>query len=130
MKHVIAPVLLLASLLGATSAFARGGNNDPFKIEVDCDGIYLPGDVVTYLITVEDRVLATHPVDFTLELAIPGLGTRTLRAGSTTITPNQTTTMTFNLRLPARAPNGRYTLMTTGTSPTFTSLDTCSFQVQ
>jgi len=101
-----------------------------FQAEIDCGGIVIPGDSVPYTMDFENETSASIALDGNLTIDIPNLGTRTLRERSFTLAPNQVVSITKQLNLPGRAPNGRYVLTLTTSSADETTFDTCSFHVQ
>lgn len=119
----------LALVLSA-SALASGGSNDPYKTEIDCNGTYMPGDVVDYQFEIEDRANRRHDITWSFEVRLPGGRTVLLNSGSYTITRNETTFLNQSIEIPANVPNGRYTLIVSSDSAQHSFSDTCSFHVQ
>jgi uncharacterized membrane protein len=121
-------LLAVTALVGLSPAAAQ---LPPFSAEVDCDGIFAPGDTVPYTLRLENQTLEPIPLDLTIELFVPGRGTRTLKSGSLTLGANQDRQKTFTVRLPAGAPlSNDYEVIVTADSADETSFDTCSFKVQ
>lgn len=127
MKSWITRTLTGMALLVLASAAPAAAQS--FIAEVDCGGVFAPGDSVSVTVRLEEQALTSHDLDLLLELSIPGVGTRQ-RGGPLVLGPNQDVIRTFTLNLPAGAPTGSYQGSITASSDSEISFDTCSFQVQ
>jgi hypothetical protein len=107
---------------------ALGQTMGPFQVEVDCGGVFMGGDSVPYLITAQNQTLEAQPIQLSLRLRGP-FGVFPLFTTDVTLGPNQDIALNRSLGLPATVPNGNYTLVIIGAGTSFTSFDTCSFNV-
>ena len=113
--------------LSPLSALAGGGG--PFSTEIDCDGVFMGGDAMPYTIRAENQTLEAQPIDLSLRLRRPGGGAFPLFTVSITLGPNQDLVVPRSLGLPAGIQAGNYSLVVIGAGVSFTSFDTCSFNV-
>jgi hypothetical protein len=118
------------TLVGLLAASALPAMAQSFKAEVSCTGIFAPGDAVPVVANVENKTLASIPLDVNTKVQVPGRGELPWKKASFTLGPDQHRTARLTLNLPGTAPTGPYLVTITATSATEMSFDTCSFQVQ
>ena len=126
-KLIRSTALLAIVALAATSAIAQP---PPFEAEVDCDGIFSPGNTVPILLELTNQTDAPISISVRVAVDIPLRGEHTLLERSANLPPNRTRNHRRNLVLPQGAPNGEYTILMTADSDTTMTFDTCSFHVQ
>ena len=119
----------LTSVLFFLFSVASASAQEPFKAEIDCDGIIAPGADFSYFVEIENQTFDSIPMDVTIEVFVPNGNIVTLASVSITLGPNQDILRFIDMTLPAGAPSGNYVTTITAVSDTFTSTDTCSFQV-
>jgi hypothetical protein len=119
--------LLIAVVL--VSALPATAQLPPFDAEIDCGGVFMPGDSVPFTARFENQTFAVQDLDTTITLSIPGLGERTLFNRPVRLNPNQDRSFTKNLNLRASSPTGSYTMSITASNGTDVAFDTCSFNV-
>lgn len=124
-KILMATILTLGALALAGTAFAQD-----FEAEIDCGGVFQPGDMVPLTVRFENQTQQTIPLQVEVRMSVPGLGQFTLANGRFNLGPNEDRDITRRVTLPLSAPNGSYQGSVTASSPDETSFDTCSFQVQ
>lgn len=119
----------LAAMLSLGAAPASAQTPGSFSAEIDCDGLFSPGDSVLLGIRLENQTLDAIPLDMRIGLVIPGLGPRPLGQRSVSLGPDQDASGQINLVLPEGAPGGDYTGFITASSPDESTFDTCSFNL-
>lgn len=130
MNKIARPLMLVFALLvvGVVPTLAQGQRE--FEAEVDCDGVFNPGDTVPLALEFTNQISEVVEVSLRLTLDIPGFGERKLMERSVKLPPNQSFTRTWNLGLRQTTPNGDYTVTLVADSMTTSTFDTCSFHVQ
>ena len=123
--QLLAGLILLC--LSPLSALAAG--HGPFSVAVDCGGNVAAGDLVPFTIRAENQNLQAQPMELSMRLRGPFGGVIPMFSTSITLGPNQNLAVDRSLGLPAGVPAGSYTLILVGAGTTFTSFDTCSFNV-
>lgn len=118
-------VMLALLVVSALPAMAQ-----QFEAEIDCGGVFAPGDQVPLTLRFENQTLQSIPIDGDVTVRVPGLGDFPYRQGSFTLGPNEDRDFNLKLNLPPNAPNGSYTVRLRAMSPQEMTFDTCSFQVQ
>lgn len=119
-------MLVLVLLVAAVPAMAQVPS---FDAEIDCDGIFMGGDSVPFLLDFQNQTLEQKNLDIVLSITIPGIGDRTMLQRSITLGPNQDRLVNRQFNLRPNSPNGNYTLTLTATDGVEMTLDTCSFNV-
>lgn len=120
------PRLTVAALALAVSAPAFAQS---FNAEIDCGGIFSPGDKVPFKVRLEEQALQVHNVNVTVELDPQGLGTKTVFHKVFVLNPNQDLVIKKNVGLPANAPLGSYELRVIADDGSLVLADSCSFNV-
>jgi len=119
-------LIVLALLATALPALAQVPS---FDAEVDCDGIFMGGDSVPFVLEFQNQTLEQKQISFTLALSIPGVGDRTMTERTLSLGPDQDRIVSRQFNLPGGAPNGNYTLSITASDGVEMTFDTCSFNV-
>ena len=101
-----------------------------FNAEIDCGGVFAPGDQVPLTLRFENQTQQNIAIEGDVMVRVPGLGNFDYRQGNFTLGPNQDRQFNLTLNLPQNAPNGSYTVRLTARSNQEMTFDTCSFQVQ
>jgi hypothetical protein len=110
-------------------AFAAPAAAQSFEAEIDCNGIFAPGDTVPFTVRLEEQAFDVHVIDFVVEIDMPGK-TKTLIQKTKTLNPNQDAVMNRTLTLKAGAPAGSYDMRVIADDGALVVTDTCSFDVQ
>src|SRR5262245_18533872 len=116
--------LVLAGFAVATPAAAQTHN-----AEIDCGGVFVPGDSVTWTAKFEEQGFFDHQIDVTVTVTPPGLRTKTLLTRTFTLFSNTDPSFTRKMKLPLAAPAGSYDMEVTADDGTLIVFDTCSFDV-
>jgi uncharacterized membrane protein len=101
-----------------------------FDAEIDCGGVFAPGDQVPLTLRFENQTLQSIAIKGDVTVRVPGLGDFEYRQGNFTLGPNEDRDFNLTLNLPQNAPNGSYTVRLRAMSNQEMTFDTCSFQVQ
>jgi hypothetical protein len=124
MKTIAVLATLCLSPLSATA-----GTVGPFQVEVDCDGVFMGGDAVPFTIRAQNQTLQPQPIQLSMRLRGPLGGALPLFTVGITLGPNQDLMIDRSLGLPDGVAAGNYSLVIIGVGTSFTSFDTCSFNV-
>ncbi len=127
MKKILASMALVGAAAIAAPAMAGGGG--PFEAEVDCDGVFNPGDTVPWQIRFENQLFQAQTLDVDINISVPAIGSIDLINVTFNLGPNQDLAIPRTLRLPTGAPRGQYQFVITANSGTASTFDTCSFDV-
>ena len=131
MKHALTHVFVVLAMLAPLAAAPASAQTLPsFDAEIDCGGLFAPGDSVPFRIRVENQTLDSIPLDASVSIQIPFIGNVTLFEPSFTLGPDQDLAVVRQLNLPPSEPRGPYDMMVVANSVDETSFDTCSFDVQ
>lgn len=126
-RALLTLLLVLVAVSASPSSFPQAL---AFDAEVDCNGVFIPGDSVPFFGQFENNTLDAIPLDVVIALDAPGVGMITLVDASFTLGPNQDRVFSRSMSLPGGAPNGAYSMRITAMSATEIASDTCSFHVQ
>jgi hypothetical protein len=101
-------VMLALLVVSALPAMAQ-----QFEAEIDCGGVFAPGDQVPLTLRFENQTQQSIAIEGDVTVRVPGLGDFPYRQGNFTL-----------------GPNGSYTVRLRAMSPQEMTFDSCSFQVQ
>lgn len=119
-------MMMFGSVLFSTSAFAQG-----YEAEIDCGGVYAPGDAVPYGLRFEELANVAHVVDVRVQVTTPSGTTITLVSKKGfNLGANVDAQFLPTLQLPAGAPVGDYDMRIDADDGVDVVGDTCSFTVQ
>lgn len=117
------------TLLCLSPLSALAGGPGPFSVSADCGGNVSGGDVVPFTVRAENQTLQAQPMALSMRLRGPFGGVIPMFNVNITLGPNQDLLVNRSLGLPVGVPAGSYSLILIGAGTTFTSFDTCSFNV-
>jgi hypothetical protein len=123
-------VMFSVAAVAALIATAAPAAAQSYNAEIDCGGIFAPGDVVPFTLRFEEQAFQVHTINFTVELDRPGFPPKVIISKVFTLNPNQDLTVARSLTLKAGAPLGSYDMALTADDGTLIAMDTCSFDVQ
>ena len=67
--------ILIVAVLAIVGLSPLSAQVASFSAEVDCTGIFAPGDSVPYTVRIENQTLDNIPLDVKVEVQVPGMGT-------------------------------------------------------
>jgi hypothetical protein len=126
MKNLLSKMFVVGGLVLATAAPAAAQS---FEAEIDCGGVWFPGDSVPFTLRFEEQAHVQHSIDLLVTLMPQGAGTKTIISKTFTLNSNQDRQFTRFLDLKATAPLGDYDMQITADDGTLIVTDTCGFNV-
>ncbi len=124
--HLLIAAVALLVTLAAVPASAQV----TYDAEIDCGGVWSPGQAVPFTVRFEEQAFVSHDINVTIAVTIPGRGQHTLFQGTMLLGPNEDRSFVRDLNLPMGAPNGSYQMSVTADDGSQMAFDTCSFNVQ
>jgi hypothetical protein len=102
----------------------------PFELDLDCGGMFGPGDDVPFVVTLVERASRSPTVDVTVTVTAPGLGTTEVLNTTVTLSPRRELSIARDLGLPSNAPWGDYELDVVAVGGKATVSSGCAFVVE
>jgi hypothetical protein len=119
-------VFVVGALALASSAPAMAQS---FDAEIDCGGVFAPGESVPFKVRLEEQAFQVHTIDLMVELDPQGAGTKVILHKTITLGSNQDLTIKRQLNLKLNAPAGDWDMRVIADDGALVMTDTCSFNV-
>src|SRR5262245_13460649 len=122
---------LIAVSVLANAALANGpSGRQPFEVDLDCSGTFAAGDDVPFVVGLVEQASRSYPVDVTVTVTTPGLGTTEVFATTVALSPRREVSVSRDLGLPSNAPPGDYVLDVVAVGSKVTLSAGCAFVVE
>lgn len=125
----MSPILRTLVIAGAAIATAAPAAAQSYNAEIDCGGVFAPGDLVPWLVQFEEQGFFDHQMDVTVTVTVPSGRSKTLASRTFTLFSNTDPAFGRNLKIPLNAPAGSYDMEVTADDGSLVVFDTCSFDV-
>ena len=123
-------VLAVSVIAPTTIAGAADEPRAPFDLDLDCGGIFGPGDDVPFVVTLVERASRSPGVEVTVTVTAPSLGTTEVLTTTVTLPSRREVSIARDLGLPSNAPSGDYALDVVAVGGKTTVSAGCAFVVE
>ena len=109
-------------------ALAAPAAAQSYEAEIDCGGVFQPGQSVPFAVRLEEQAHQQHVIDMVVTLTGPGIN-KTIINKTFTLNSNQDMKINKVVNLKANAPAGSYDMRVETDDGSLFVSDTCSFDV-